>query len=164
MSFAYHSWKEDLRLVDGTDRDVANADFIAGGLRLSYHRFFRGSWGYAVDVALASGQANAGGTQTNLAYQRANVNWAGVHSSARVAFRLHETVSAGMGPLVVARSIDWPVDAGTTLRVESGEQVNVGFLGELRIQLADRWVLSQSLGSLGSKGLTFWSLAFGYIL
>lgn len=160
VSFSYLSWTEFLSLDNGTSADEAYASFY--GTALTYEKeSYRNRKGTLVSGSLILGQANGGGTQTGITYQKANQKWLGLMAEYKYAYRLTQQITMAGGPLVLFRQIDWEKPAGIT-EVKSGAQINLGAMLDLRIRFNPRWELRQTFGTMAFKASTIWSVGMGY--
>lgn len=160
VSLSYVSWTEFVDLDDGTFTDRAYANFYGNALAIE-RESYRGRHGYALDAALMTGQANAGGTQTVITYQTSYQQWMGGLATARYAYRVSPQITMSIGPMALTRQMKWP-DEGTNVDVKSGSTLNFGVIGDLRLRLVREWELKQTIGTLAFKASTFWSLGIGY--
>ena len=161
FSINYTTWVEQMTLANSATQANDFAQLIGIGLCFNRERFSRSSWGTLAEFTLLSGQANGGGSQTAIAYQKSHLNWSGAAASYRLAYRLTSSVLFSLGPIAIFRKISWPTDSAD-LTVQSGQDINFGALVEMKFLLNPHWQLIQSFGALQSKASSLWSLGLGY--
>jgi len=161
LGFSYVSWTEFVDLSTATSTDQAFANFYGNALSYEKASFNRGHWGNAIEGSLMYGQAGAGGSQTQIQYQSSSQKWWGAQANYRWAYRLNHQVVLSMGPMALYRQITWSDQ--DTVTVKSGADLNLGWVGDLRLQLGRNWQLRQSIGTLAFKASTIWNLGLNYI-
>lgn len=162
LTLGYTTWVEQMNIDDGTSNVKDVAQFIGTSLGFSREKFgTKGSWGHVAEVAALFGQANGGGTQAQIAYQKSHQAWVGGEASLRLAYRLSPSIVFSLGPLVLVKKISWPTET-PNLTVNSGASTNTGALADLKFYLSDHWELRQSVATLATRASTLWSLGFGY--
>lgn len=160
-SVAYISWTEFVDLDNGTTTDKAFANFY--GLSFNYKtENFKGRWGDTIEYTLAMGQANAGGSQTQITYQTNYKSWYGAMAAYRLAYRLSPQITLGIGPNVLGRQVKWPSEGNANLSVKSGADFNAGLLAEVSYRLNPRLEVRQMIGTLAFKASTIWALGLGF--
>jgi hypothetical protein len=160
-TLAYTTWVEEMDIDNGVIDVKDIAQFIGMGIGYSREKFGRNSWGQLAEASLMFGQANGGGTQTLLTYQKVHQSWVGGQASLRMAYRLSPTITLSLGPTLLVRQITWPTET-PGLTVTSGTTANMGALADLKFFLNDHWELRQSIGTLAFKASTLWSFSAGY--
>ncbi len=159
---SYTTWVEKMSLDDGIQATQDFAQFLGIGFGFSQERFTSLRWGRLIDAALMYGQANGGGSQTVISYQKSHLSWFGAQASARIAYRLNSTVTLSAGPIFLLRNLTWPNNGNPDLSVSSGATANLGGAVDMKIFLNDQWEVRQSIGTLATKASTLWSMTAGY--
>ena len=163
VHFSYKSWVEKVELNQAGLEDSAFSQFYGLGVGTGYTFFRKNSnFGLGFGFDFNSGQANVGGSQTKIPYQKSNVGWIGASTQALILWRANPETLLGVGPQVVYRKIDFPDTANILL--ESGATGNTGALVSADYFLNEKWRLKTSLGFLSLRATTFWNLEFGYNL
>lgn len=162
IHFSYKSWLEKVELTQANLEDSAFAQFYGLGFGAGYTRFGKSNLGFSMGFDFNSGQANIGGSQAKIPYQKSSVGWIGVSTQALVLWRLSPETLLGLGPHLIYRKIDFP-DTDNIVLV-SGASANAGGLLHADYFLNEKWRLKTSLGFLSSRATTFWNLEFGYNL
>ena len=106
------------------------------------------------------GQANIGGTQTQITYKDSYTKFLGIQGSARYLYRLNNRISFSAGPLLLVRQISINDLNGVTAK--SGSTLNYGVIGGMGFRMGDHLEVRQSFGTLMFKAAAIWSLALGY--
>jgi len=162
LSLGYVSWNEILHLNNSGVMDRGASNFSGNSLSFEYEHYSIPRWGWMGDISLLSGQAQLGGTMTTLPYQMGSVNWYGLETSYRGAYRFAKNVVVSAGPVLLARQITIPVDPDGS-SVKSGATVNYGLIGNANLRLSNSLELKLSMGTLLSNATTIWSVGLGYI-
>jgi hypothetical protein len=158
---SYLSWTELVDLDNGVTTDKAFANLY--GLSFNYKKEdFKGSRGSAIEYTFAIGQANAGGSQTQITYQTNYRSWYGGMASYRWAYRINPQITFGLGPNLLVRQVKWPSEGNESLQVKSGADFNIGLLSEVSYRLNPRLEIRQIFGTLAFKASTIWALGLGF--
>ena len=161
IKVTYLSWQE---LVDIENPGIADnskkANFF--GNSLAYERIdVPGHFGSSRELSLNFGTAHIGQQGGNISYQKNLVKWFGAHLALKGVYRFHKLITAGMGPILIYRNVQWP-EIPTSATVKSGSDVNLGVIFDIRLQINDKWDIQQNIGTLAFKATTIWSLGALY--
>lgn len=160
VAVSYLSWIEFMTLDSGTMADEAYANFY--GTAISYeNETYKNRFGTISTASAMFGQANGGGTQTAVPYQKSYQSWYGVMAEYKYAYRISAQTTIALGPAAMYREVKWPLATGVQ-DVKSGSQVNMGALLDFRIRFNPAWELRQTFGTMAFKASTLWSLGIGY--
>lgn len=163
LNVSFVSWAEMMDITSGPIEQADHSQFYGLALGRSVERFKAGSWGSIGEGSIMFGQANAGkSSPKDLMYQTNRKSWMGAQASLRFAYRPSSQVALSAGPVLLYRSIKWP-DEGTAFEIKSGSDINLGAMADIRLRMANRWELRQSLGTLAFKASTYWAFGVGYL-
>lgn len=161
IGLSYLSWTETLDLDNGSITDKAFANFY--GNSLFYEKTFPTSQqnGYSIELGALAGQANGGGTQSLITYQKSYTKWWGAESTLRLAHQLSQQIVLSAGAMILYRKLTWP-DQTSALNVKSGADINVAALLDIKMNLGEQLFLKNTLGTMAFKASTYWALCLGY--
>lgn len=161
IELSYTTWKEMVSVKGPTGSEKIYGDYIGNALGIGYESSWSAKWGSIIDGGLLLGQANLGGSQTLVPYQKSDLRWWGLKASYRATYRLSPQIITSMGPVVLGRQIDLPLTAAAN-EVKSGATVNYGIVADVTCLLTSTFAIRTELGGLLQEASTLWSLGIGY--
>lgn len=159
LSLSYWNWAENMVIQSSTSKEDSLANFSGFGVEYEFTTSKKlTGWNWALGII--QGQATGGNKSGNLVYFASYQPYTAFTLRMTRFTRLYPRVYFEAGPLILARSFQWP--SGDSLSATSGSSLNYGATFDLRFRLAPQFDFCQSIGFLASQASTLWGLGFGY--